>query len=438
MEEPRPLAQTVATISPRGSLGDTLGVGRPWLVRLNLSQTSFGFRLGAKGYVWKCASPLNGVFFFPQGGYVATSVVSGAGYVHVEHLKIGETHEYAWDVISHIILYSHGQEIPDLVVAHQARVMFARYYTEYADSYHALEMADMASSFSQTYPVWVDLAQLAASKREAADLYRSGDVEASRSMMGEVLPGIQGAKRRAERALRTSLFAIHLAEYVAVSATLLVSVSVVMYFVSAPRTRIAASTRYDVEGKTVPRSIPVWRGKEAPWPKALLIVIVVIVVATPGVVLFWGQLSRAFSWRAVYADAALYREIPEDAGLFEGKLVFTDWSLRRVIVDESQGTARVMKEDEAVGPGSVVVLADWPLELEREGLPSILVRTLEGDGGFRLLRSYVGLKVEIKGKLRTPRISVEGKEYRVSAVLELVPGAIREMGEGEARRATES
>ena len=92
MEDPHPLSNVVALFEPRDALNKKIG-DSPWLLRLELSDTPAGNRLGARGYVWKCASPLTGMFFFPHGGYVATNLVPGSSYVLVNSMKIDEEHE---------------------------------------------------------------------------------------------------------------------------------------------------------------------------------------------------------------------------------------------------------------------------------------------------------------------------------------------------------
>jgi hypothetical protein len=192
------------------------------------------------------ASPLTGVFFFPRGGFVATDVKLGANYVEVTNLKTDEEHEYAWDMVSHIILDSVGREIPDLLMAHSARTKFAQYYGYYTEAYRALEFADTASSSSQTYPVWVSLSQIVVDRREATKDYRSGDVEASNQLMEDILLRIRSAKLRAERVLRLSLFMIYVAEYGVVCATFLIALSITLHFVRRPRVKLVGITKYQV------------------------------------------------------------------------------------------------------------------------------------------------------------------------------------------------
>ena len=242
--KPDPMARTVAVIHPWGGLLDRMGPGKPWLLRMNLSYTPRGARLGATGYVWKCASPLTGVFFFPQGGLVASRVVPGAGYVHVATLKLGEHHEYAWDIISHIILYSRGREIPEVVVAHRVRTKFAQYYRDYSEAYRALDFAEAYCSTGKTYRIWLELAEVGSRRRQAAVLYRSGRIEDSDKVMQDALRAIRSAKREAERALRQSLFATRMAMYGLTLGTLLVSVYITLSLVCRPRMKAVSTTGY--------------------------------------------------------------------------------------------------------------------------------------------------------------------------------------------------
>ncbi len=427
MDRPHELAKIVATIQSQGTPPEDPKGEDPWLLALNLSNTPSGARLRARGYVWKCASPLNGIFFFPQGGLVSTHMVPGTGYVRVDNLKTDEEHPYAWDILSHIILHSQGRDIPDLIIAHEAREKFASYYSAYSDAYRALEMADALSASSQTYSIWLDLAQLGKGKVDAAKAYRSGQVESASQAMEEILRGIEGSRKRAEANLRTSLFMIHLSQYIVVTATLLFSISITLHFVSAPRTRPVATTRY-VAGGVTTESVegPFIRYRRTPWHRGLIVIIVVVLVAAPGVALFWNRLSRIISWQTVHMDQAWYREIDEDPSTFDGRLAYRDWSKGRIEVNPSKGTARFLEEGSPPAPGSIITRAEWPYELRREGLPTIPIAASQGDQGFLVLKRFTGYLVEVKGKLRKPRITHEGSEYVVTGVLELVPGAIRE------------
>lgn len=429
MASPHPSADTLATVIPRGPLQATLGGAEPWLLRLNLSDTPTGSHLGARGYVWKCASPLTGVFFFPQGGYVATSVVPGAGYVGVGNLKIGEKHDYAWDIISHIVLNSTGRQIPDLLTAHRARKMFAQYHTDYAEAHRALEFADMVSSNSQTYPVWVDLARIEAERREAARAYTSGNVEGSIEIMESVLLNVESARRRADRVLSISLFFVHTAEYALVGSTFLITLSVTLHFVRHPRVKLAGITRYvsgearilgDLgEASTLRRSSLTrwftWRRTGGLIIPSCLTMVVLVA--------FSGWMREMSSWESVYAGNEGYGRVGGKEQIFSGLLVIRDRSENMVCVDPSTGTAWVVGNDI---PGGIGTRACWPFELHRRNQTSLLVFAHDDDTQeLRVLSAYTGLVVEIQGKLREPRVTYAGQNYLVQGYLELVPGSIR-------------
>lgn len=428
MEEPHPLSRVVASFEPREALRARIG-DKPWLLRLNLSDTPGGSRLNAGGYVWKCASPLTGLFFFPQGGYVATSVVPGANYVRVVNLKIDEEHEYAWDIISHIILYSAGRKIPDLMVAHAARNMFAQYYRDYAESYRALEFADMVSSTSQTYPIWADLAQAYAERAEAAELYRADDIERSKEIMVGILAEMKNARNMAEQALRLSLFLIHVAEYSAVAATFLVTFSITIHFVSRPRTKEVTTTRRcDVSGKPGTRPVGVNLTRMKSQQKGLLILIAVIIVALPGVAIFWERISSSISWQVIFAGQSWYNGIDEKPAMYTGRLVIKSSSGGDILVDPSRHMAWVRREGSEESTGLISAHRFWPYELERENAPSIPIFAAYGSQGVSVLRRYVGYKVDIVGKSRVPHISLEDGDYPIQDIVELVPGSIRAAG----------
>jgi hypothetical protein len=427
MEEPNSLSSIVAFLETEGALREEIGQGKPWLLRLSLSDTAAGSPVNAGGYVWKCASPLTGVFFFPEGGYVATSVKSGGGYVSVSNLKIGEEHEYAWDILSHIILFSAGREIPGLMSTHPARTMFARYHKGYSDSYRALEVADMVSSSSQTYPIWVDLARITKQREEAAETYRKGDVEGSESIMEGLLPRLEDAKIMAERALSLSLVLIHATEYSVVAATFLTAFSVTLQFVSKPRTReIPTTRRRELErmpGAKPLGSSPAGMGTRQ---RGLLLLIVLVIVSLPGLALFWDQISGLILWQAVFAGERWYETIEGEPAVYTGRLVIRQWSERTVLIDPSAGVAWVQRDWSENRPGLTVTHRFWPYELEREGAAPMPVYLTEGDEKLQLLRRYVGFVVDIRGKTRTPWVSTGDGEYPIQDIFELVPGAIRE------------
>jgi len=427
MEDPHPSAETVAVMVPEGPLLSILGGSRPWLLRVNLSDTPTGNRIGARGYAWKCASPLTGIFFFPEGGYVATTVIAGAGYVHVDNVKTGEQHDYAWDIISHIILDSTRHDIPDLLIAHMARGMFAQYYTKYANAYRALEFADMTSSSSQTYPVWLDLARIEKDRKEAGTTYLEGNVEGSIQIMEDVLLGVEGARRRAERVLSLSLFFVRVAEYATVGSTFLIALSVTLHFVYRPRMKQAGVSRY-ISTKTetglgmqaVEAARPPAHERRWPTRKRILFLVVPFLVT----ILVLGALSKSIqemvSWEGVYAGTDEYGRVEGKEQLFTGLLIARPYTTFSVSV--SGGVAWI----EGERPEAVHARAYWPFELRRNNQSSLLIYVREEDAEqLRALSRYVGLMVEIRGKLRQPMVTYAGQQYPVQGYFELVPGSVR-------------
>jgi hypothetical protein len=175
---------------------------------------------------------------------VATSVIPGAGYVHVDNQKTGEEHPYAWDIVSHIIHTSTGRSIPDLLPAHSAREMFAQYHYSYIETYQALVFADMVSSQSQTYPIWIDLAEHDEERRNAATTYIEGNVEESIRVMVDILDRVRKAREKAELVLSTSLFFIYITEYSLVGGTILISLYATLSLIHYHRIRQVGATRY--------------------------------------------------------------------------------------------------------------------------------------------------------------------------------------------------
>jgi len=428
MEDPHPSADTVAVMAPEGPLLGILGGSRPWLLHLNLSDTPTGNRIGARGYAWKCASPLTGIFFFPRGGYVATSVIAGAGYVHVDNVKTGEEHDYAWDILSHMILSSTGRDIPDLLIAHTARGMFARYYTKYADAYRALEFADMVSSSSQTYTVWLDLARIEKDRKEAGATYVGGNVDGSIQIMEGVLLEVESARKRGERVLSVSIVFVRFAEYGVVGSTFLIALSVTLHFVYRPRMKQAGVSRYISMGAETGEALQVVEAARplhthrARWPtrKRTLTLVVPFLVA----ILVLGALSKSIremvSWEGVYVGTEEYGRVEGKEQFFKAMLIARPYSTGSVSV--SEGVAWI----EGDRPEAVRIRAHWPFELERSNQTSLLVYAREEDAEqLRALSRYVGLIVEIRGKLRQPVVTYMGQEYVVQGYFELVPGSVR-------------
>lgn len=440
--DPDPSAQTLAAVMPQGSLLGILGGSRPWLLRINLSDSPTGYQIKARGYAWKCASPLTGLFFFPGGGYVATSVIAQAGYVHVDNVKTGEEHDYAWDIVSHIILNSTGRDIPDLLTAHRARTMFAQYYDGYTDAYRALEFADMVSSSSQTYPVWLDLAGIAKERGDAAAGYIEGDIDGSIAAMEQVLLGLDSAKKRASKVLSLSLIFVHLAEYGVVTSVLLIALSITFHFVYRPRIKEAGISRYvsggaggleAVQSIGVVRDLGLGLGLARSRGRtqrrrilALMALVVTFLVVVLVLEVLLEPIMETISWQGVYTGAKEYSQIDSGQELFTGLLVARPQSI--VHVSPSEGIAWIGEDR----PGSVVTRASWPFELVRTNQTSLLVYGREEDiEQFRVLSRCVGLMVQIRGKRRQPIVAYMDQQYVVQGCFELVPGSIRILPNGQ-------
>ena len=423
MEEVHPLAEVMAQIKTKGSMTSILGETRPWMLRVNMSDLPAGDNLNAVGYAWKCASPLTGVFFFPKGGLVSTQIVTAAGYVSVDNLKTGEDHEYAWDIVSHVILCSTGRGIPPLEPAHKARKTFAQYYQDYSDAYRSLEFADLVSSQSQTYPVWLDLSYITRDKAQAAREYREGHVESSGEMMQGIILRIESVRIRAEKALRISLFTTHLVQYSAIGSTLLISLLVTMYFVYNPRTKTVGTTRAyreDLPGGVI-RPVHV-----RPRFKMIMGAVLVIILTAPVVAILWDQVTEYLSWGPVYSEKTWYQHIGIKPEIYAGRLVPREFETNRIIVDRSKGIAWIPDKGEGPPPGTITSHVYWPYELVRRGQDPLPIHIDEFDQRTRsFFEQYVGLEVEIKGKIIRSEIFGENTLIYIQGARELVPGSIR-------------
>jgi hypothetical protein len=430
MEAPHPAADIVATVQPTGTLSQILAPDTPWMVRLSLSAMPSGAALSATGSVWKCASPLTGVFFFPENGWVATQTLTGGNYVHVDNLKTGEDHRYAWDLVSHIILLSAGREPPDPVMAHRARELFSEYHTAYSTIYRALAFAEMVASKTQTYPVWVELARMGKQREMAAQAYLAGGMEKSIWLMERVLKRGRAAQERAQQELRTSLFTVHVVEWATVGFTLLISLSATLHIMSKPKPRPVGSTHF-APLRHGERRITEHRaakrptrpdGRNIPHGRAIM-VIALVIVAAPLVVLLWGPVTEMASWTSISRDTKAYNLIDEEERVYEGRLATRAEPRVHIEVDTESGAAWISRN-------SGVDERYWPFQLVIEGKPTLpVIFEEEDDLAQTRLARYIGRVVEIRGKIRTVTTTHRGYRYAVTGARELVPGAVREANE---------
>jgi hypothetical protein len=124
------------------------------------------------------------------------------------------------------------------------------------------------------------------------------------------------------------------------------------------------------------------------------------------------------SWEGVYVGTDQYGRVEGKEQLFTGLLIARPYST----VSVSEGVAWI----EGERPDAVHLRANWPFELQRSNQTSLLVYAREKDAEqLRALSRYVGLVVEIRGKLRQPVVTYAGQQYVVQGYFELVPGSVR-------------
>jgi len=223
----------------------------PWLLYCNVSKTQefYGSVMeqvysNAGGIAWTCASPLNGPFFFPRGGYVASS----PAYVPrdpptISQISIGEEHPYAWDIVSTMVYYSCGRDIPDLLAVHEIRAKFGEYWTRYVDILHVLDWVEKWRQRPVVNVVWRDLEQVEKKKAEAASLYIGERYDQSGQLIQQALDTIAEAEKDAQMSLTEALAWVYIIEGCAVSSTALIAGSITLYFVGGRRTTRVGETR---------------------------------------------------------------------------------------------------------------------------------------------------------------------------------------------------
>ena len=222
----------------------------PWLLYCNVSKTqeyqpaAQEIYSHAGGTAWTCASPLNGPFFFPKGGYVASSpAYNPRDPPTISQISLSEEHPYAWDIVSTMIYYSCGRDIPDLLEVHETRTKFAQYWTRYVDILHILDWVEKWRETPVINVVWRDLEQVEKKKADATSLYIDGQYDQSDQTIQQALDGIAEAERHAQMSLTEALAWVYIIEGCAVSSTALIAGSITLYFVGARRTTQVGETR---------------------------------------------------------------------------------------------------------------------------------------------------------------------------------------------------
>jgi hypothetical protein len=206
-----------------------------------MAQQAFG---GAGGLSWTCASPLNGPFFFPRGGYVVSSpAYNPRSPPSINKISISEDHPYSWDIISTIIYHSCRRDQPDLLSVHETRTKFAEYWERYVDVLHVLDWVEVWREGPVIGQVWRDLELVEKKKAEATSLYIKEEYEDSKKMIDQALEIIAEAERHAQMSLTEALTWVYIIEGCAVTSTALIAGSITMYFVSANRSVPVGETR---------------------------------------------------------------------------------------------------------------------------------------------------------------------------------------------------
>jgi hypothetical protein len=228
----------------------------PWLIFCNVSDTQEHqdekmkeVFAGAGGLTWACASPLTGPFFFPRGGFVASSpVFSPREPPSLSQISINEEHSYAWDIISTIIYYSCNRSIPDLILVSDIRHRFAEYWRKRREILHALDWAEAWGRSPAVYLVWRDLAYVENKKANAVSLYIEESYKRSGKLISKALKRMDEAEAHARLCLREGLFWVYFVESLCIGAVSLISISIVMWLLREPKRDLkpeAETTRQD-------------------------------------------------------------------------------------------------------------------------------------------------------------------------------------------------
>ena len=223
----------------------------PWLVYCNVSKTQeFKQPIAqeafsqAGGMAWTCASPLNGPFFFPRGGYVASSpAYNPRSPPSISKISLSEDHPYAWDIVSTIIYHSCRRDQPDLLSVHETRTRFAEYWERYVDVLHVLDWVEVWREGPIVGQVWRDLEQVEEKKAEATQLYLDEEYSRSSEMISQALDIITETERHAQMSLTEALTWVYMIEGCTVASTALFTGSITLYFVTENRSRHVGETR---------------------------------------------------------------------------------------------------------------------------------------------------------------------------------------------------
>lgn len=235
-----------------------LGDGEvPWLMYCDVSKTQeYGDEKTkeifskARGITWACASPVNGPFFFPAGGYVASvPAYNPLSPPQLRRVSIPEEHPYAWDIVSTMIYYSSGRAIPDLTQVHEIRMAYAEYWRKYVDILHLLDWADAWGAAPVMEIVWRDLREVEEKKVKAAALYAEDDYGRCATMIRSALEGITVAKEYARANHKLALFWAHLIQVCVVSSAVLMASSATLYLMDVNRLKNVSNTKLGVKTK---------------------------------------------------------------------------------------------------------------------------------------------------------------------------------------------
>jgi len=221
----------------------------PWLMYSEISKTAGSKDMAevfknARGLTWACASPLNGPFFFPRGGYVATSpAFDPRNPPSINKVSMDEDHPYAWDIVSTMIYYSCNRSIPDLLQVHRIRTEFVQYWRRYLDILHVLDWVEEWRQGPVVNVVWRDLEEVERKKAQAAKLYLNEDYTESGRQIRQALDIISEAEKHAKMSLTEALAWVYFVETCVVVSTFLMSGSITLYFVGARRVTRVGETR---------------------------------------------------------------------------------------------------------------------------------------------------------------------------------------------------
>ncbi len=139
----------------------------------------------------------------------------------IEEFWTGRGNPFSMDLVSNVIWYSVGKELPqDALRVHSLRELFRQY--EYRKS-SLVSMFDFAENFgANTQDIYSRLENIESRKASAGRDYLQGDFEPSYLEMGEILDDFEKLEEDAIRLKNSALTWVFLIEWFAVSATFLV------------------------------------------------------------------------------------------------------------------------------------------------------------------------------------------------------------------------